>query len=366
MGSKVLQKSNLLYQQVKAKIEEGIASGAYKEGDCLPSERTLSKHLGISMITTRRALNEMATDGILEKKWGKGVFVKKSLPPIVVPKKIALTVIHSKEYLSHPAVSGVISGLASVIGDSKEIHLEVVFISPSMIENSDYSLLLERDFDGLITTIQEIPVKSMKLIKKHIPHMIAINQSKMTPSVSFDFEDATRVIMRHLYDHGHRRIALLNGIKDSFISNAVLKGYTDFILNEGGVVDKDIIRFGFYDRNHGRELTEDILRSKKVSAIITGDDNMALGALDAILKAGLKCPDDISICSFNDFPFASMIKPALTTVRVPFYEIGKLAAEVLMHSMNFFTTTEEMFKLKGELIVRESVCHCAKKRNPIK
>ena len=77
--------------------------------------------------------------------------------------------------------------------------------------------------------------------------------------------------------------------------------------------------------------------------------------MDAVFEAGLNCPADISVCSFNDFPVASMTKPALTTVAVPFRKMGRIAGQTLLESMNGKIPEGEI-KLEGELIIRGSVC----------
>jgi LacI family transcriptional regulator len=66
------------------------------------------------------------------------------------------------------------------------------------------------------------------------------------------------------------------------------------------------------------------------TAILAGNDLLALGAYDALAERGLRCPDDISVVGFNDMPFMDKVSPPMTTVRIPHYEIGAEAARLLL------------------------------------
>ncbi len=66
------------------------------------------------------------------------------------------------------------------------------------------------------------------------------------------------------------------------------------------------------------------------TAVLAGNDLLALGVYDALSERGLRCPDDISVVGFNDMPFMDKVSPPLTTVRIPHYEIGAEAARLLL------------------------------------
>jgi len=344
------------YYQARLEIEKNIEAGIYCRGDRLPSERELSHKLGVSMITIRRAIEEMADDRIVEKQWGRGIFVKKKIPPhVVADKRIAFTVLHGEENLTHPAVAEILYGAGEAINDTPGVSIEIAFISQAMLENTDYHSLYSKKFDGVIVSVQEISAASVKLLKKKTPCVIGVNRIDIRPSVAFDYEDATIKIMEHLYSRGHRRIAFIGGVEQTSVTNVVFETYKKFLRGRKITPDRNIIRFGAYLRSIGAELMKDILyHTKNVTAVLAGDDNMALGAIEVAANEGLSCPGDISVCAFNDFPIASVMKPGLTTISVPFREMGRLAGNILAESVVSGCRMKTV-KLKGELIVRDSV-----------
>src|SRR6185503_6060903 len=89
------------------------------------------------------------------------------------------------------------------------------------------------------------------------------------------------------------------------------------------------------------------------TAIFAANDMMALGAIYSIQKAGLEVPTDIAVVGYDDRDFAAWMKPALTTVRMPSYEMGQAAARLLLQQINK-EELEDATQVTGTLIIRES------------
>ena len=84
----------------------------------------------------------------------------------------------------------------------------------------------------------------------------------------------------------------------------------------------------------GKEATDKILDiCPNLTAILCANDRLAIGALDAIHSRGLKCPEDVSITGFNDIPLLDRIPPGLTTVKILQFDVGPIAAEILIKKM---------------------------------
>ena len=90
------------------------------------------------------------------------------------------------------------------------------------------------------------------------------------------------------------------------------------------------------------------------TALVAGNDLLALGAYHAVREAGLRCPDDLSIVGFNDMPFAEDFSPPLTTVRVPLFDLGVEAAKLLLDQLQTREIRNLQIALPVELIVRGS------------
>jgi LacI family transcriptional regulator len=92
----------------------------------------------------------------------------------------------------------------------------------------------------------------------------------------------------------------------------------------------------------------------KINAIVAANDLLALGALDALKRRALRCPDDISIVGHNDMPFMDVVSPPLTTVRIEHREMGRRAARILVDAIKTGSSDFPHVVLRPELIVRNS------------
>lgn len=159
---------------------------------------------------------------------------------------------------------------------------------------------------------------------------------------------------RHLAELGHQRIAYINGMEDWIEAQNRLAGYRDVLTQCGLPVDEDLIRQGDWGVESGYRATQELLALKeRPTAIFASNDIMALGAIYAIQDAGLKVPGDIALVGYDDRDFAAWVRPALTTVRMPSYEMGMAAARLLLQQFAG-EELEDATEVPGKLIVRES------------
>jgi DNA-binding LacI/PurR family transcriptional regulator len=159
---------------------------------------------------------------------------------------------------------------------------------------------------------------------------------------------------QHLVDLGHRRIAYINGMPDWIEAQNRLEGYREVLLKNGIPIDETLIKDGDWGVESGYQATKELLAlDEKPTAIFASNDIMALGAYYAIQEAGLKIPADIAIVGYDDRDFAAWIRPPLTTVRMPSYEMGQAAARLLLQQFAG-EELEDATQIPGELIIRES------------
>jgi len=159
---------------------------------------------------------------------------------------------------------------------------------------------------------------------------------------------------QHLVDMGHRRIGYINGLEDWIESQNRLSGYRDVLEKNGIPVEEALICHGDWGVDSGFQVTRDLLAQEEPpTAIFAANDMMALGAMYAIQEAGLIIPKDIAVVGYDDRDFAAWIRPALTTVRMPAYEMGLAAARLLLEQIAG-EELEDATQVPGILIVRES------------
>ncbi len=168
-----------------------------------------------------------------------------------------------------------------------------------------------------------------------------------------------QIATQHLVNLGHRRIGYINGMEDWIEAQNRLSGYRDVLLENGLPVDEDLIRPGDWGVDSGYRGAQELLTLKeRPSAIFAANDIMALGAYYAIQEAGLEIPRDMAVVGYDDRDFAEWLRPALTTVRMPSFEMGQAAARLLLQQFNG-EETEDATHIIGKIIIRDS---CGAKR----
>lgn len=139
---------------------------------------------------------------------------------------------------------------------------------------------------------------------------------------------ATEMLLRS----GHREIAYLTGEPGAWATRARLRGHRSALRSYGVDPRSQIVAAGNYRADSGYELTRTLLRaSRPPTAVACGNDRMAVGALLALLEHGLRVPEDVSLVGYDDQPhLAGDLTPALSTVALPYYAMGRLAAELIL------------------------------------
>lgn len=159
---------------------------------------------------------------------------------------------------------------------------------------------------------------------------------------------------QHLIDLGHRRIGYINGAASWLEAQDRASGYRDTLLKNNLPADETLIQQGDWGVDSGHQATQRLLSLiERPTAIFAANDIMALGATYAIQEAGLKIPADIALVGYDDRDFAAWIKPALTTIRMPAYEMGQAAARLLLQQLAG-EKPEDATQIPGELIIRDS------------
>jgi len=164
-----------------------------------------------------------------------------------------------------------------------------------------------------------------------------------------------RLATQHLVDLGHQRIAYINGPMNYYASTDRLKGYQS-ILHEAGIAfDESIIARGDWEVRSGFEAALRLLdHPERPTALFAANDKMALGAIYAAQKLGLRIPYDLAVVGYDDTELASLVQPMITTVTLPCYEMGEAAARMLLELLAGSDDYKEEQRIRGELMIRES------------
>ncbi|MFC8230239.1 LacI family DNA-binding transcriptional regulator [Streptomyces sp. NPDC057287] len=150
-------------------------------------------------------------------------------------------------------------------------------------------------------------------------------------TVNYDQAGGAASAVSHLLSQGHRRIAYIRGPEGFSTSEGRTAGYYSALASFDIPIDERIIKSGERVRATGYQATRELLDERAdITAIFAESDHIATGALAAIRDAGLSVPGDISVIGFDDLSLAQETWPPLTTVHLPFSELGRAAARLVL------------------------------------
>jgi LacI family transcriptional regulator len=174
-------------------------------------------------------------------------------------------------------------------------------------------------------------------------------------AVSAANASGARAAVQHLLGLGHRRIAAVTGIPEWLASIERLNGYHAAHAAAGVLPAPGLVAEADFTIEGGEAAADELLtRPDRPSAIFAFNDNMAAGALRAARRHGLRVPEDLSIVGFDDDVHAEIVTPALTTVRQPLAEMGRMAVSLLLRLLENQRVEGLSIELATRLVVRDS------------
>ncbi|HUW51889.1 MAG TPA: LacI family DNA-binding transcriptional regulator [Rhodanobacter sp.] len=219
-------------------------------------------------------------------------------------------------------------------------HRYSMMVRPLRMRSGDFirrldALIADHHPDGVVLTppITDYAPLLKRLREAGVPHasVSPAHRGKGIIGVRMDEQQAARAMVEHLLALGHRRIAHVVGIADHGASRWRLAGYREALAAAGIAEDPVLVVQGAFTFGSGVEAARKLFALKKrPTAVFAANDDMAAGVMWAAGEYGIKVPHDLSVCGFDDIPLARQLWPALTTVRQPAREMGKLAALQLL------------------------------------
>lgn len=258
-----------------------------------------------------------------------------------------------------PGVSDFFSDVVHGIEDVARQHGYSVIISTTnddpAQELANLDMFASRQVDGTIICGSRLEADELDRIAQD--HRLALLTSKTPVSVGIvkiPGEEGLHKITSHLIGLGHTAIGHIGWQPAG--ENEREPGYTRALLENGITSDpRWVVVASQTSLEEGAVQLEQLLRrAPELTAITCYSDMLALGALMAAKRLGRRVPDDLAIVGFDDIPAASIVSPALTTIRVPRYKTGQMLMETLLRVINAKGDYEEKQEVELELIVRES------------
>jgi LacI family transcriptional regulator len=326
--------------------------------------KDIAKRLNISLSTVSRALRN-APD-VSEETRQAVTSLSQELN--YQPNRLALSLRQNQTHTIGVIIPNLDYVLSQMVRGIDEVALEAGYTVMVCQSNESFGReilntqrLLESLVDGFIISVSS-ETKSFEHFKKiqdrNLPVVVfdRITPHLSAPSVRLDNQAGGFMATEHLIEQGYKKIAVLAGPENLGISNSRLEGYKQALKKHKIKLDPDLILHCDFNQDYAYYATLELLSmKKKPDAIFTISDRMAIGAMLAIKKKGLQMPTDIGLVGFNNEPVTGLVTPAISSVEMPSFEMGKAAAKLFietMHNKETATTIEKI--LHPKLIVRES------------
>jgi len=241
--------------------------------------------------------------------------------------------------------------------NKNDLTLSLYLVSNKEDEEKIYPRISRRGLlDGILVQAGQPDARMMEyLATSRVPNVI-LGRPFMPEGANYvdvDNVSAAANATRDLIKLGYKRIATITGERDSAATVDRLEGYKQALKNAGRAIDPSLIVEGDFTEPGGYAAMQKLLAAKP-DAVFAASDITAVGAMDAVLGAGLRIPEDIAFVGFDDVPIATMGKIKLTTIRQPILQFGIKAVELLIDVINNGKKPARRITIETELIIRES------------
>ena len=258
--------------------------------------------------------------------------------------------------IQNPLFPPIIRGIDDRLGEAGYTPLIANTDNDPVRERVDLEAMRARQVDGFVAATARVDHDLLDEIAAGGTPLVLVNrrvEDGSLPSATADDHAGARMAVEHLVSLGHRRIAYLAGPQDVSTGRARFDGFAEGMRQAG--LEPSLVRTGrAFTEPEGTRLCEELLDADEhFTAIVAGNDLMALGCYDVFAARGIDCPGEVSVVGFNDMPFADRFSPPLTTIRIPHYEIGVAAADMLLDLLQGGDGGREVV-LPAHLIVRGS------------
>ena len=374
-----------MYEQIYDDLYEQIQNKVYKDGDRVPSEKELAEMYNVSRITSKKALELLANEGLIVRKPGKGSFVKEN----ATIDKLDLSE-KNKQTRENPLLIGLVMTDFDYSYGTKILHgveeaarehacFPIIRRTLGLIENEVNAIkeLVNLGVDGLIVFPAQgeyFNEEILKLVINKFPIVLIDRHFKgIAPtSICTDNVAATKKAIQHLFELGHRQIGLLSPPPiDTTAIEERIDGFIDAHVENGVAINQSLwitditstLPNAFTEENIRGDIEKIkafLQEHQEITALFAVEYNIALLAKKAIEELGMRIPEDISIICFDgpNFPLQDVF--TFTHLQQQEKEMGKKAVEFLMQMMEGETPALRHL-LEAKLIIGDSTTKAGKK-----
>jgi DNA-binding LacI/PurR family transcriptional regulator len=369
-----------LYRIIVERLRGEIEKGILKPGDRIPTELELSQEFGVSRITARNAVKELANLGLVYRVQGRGTFVMEEAPTKAGAGREATdyTIISVVLPVSRDVHHATLTGIEN---ECKNWAYHVTYHNSYFRAEHERELvdkIVSSGSKGLIAYpyagIENLDLYS-NLMVKGFPFIFIDRMVDCLPGtvIQCDNFQGAYDIVSYAIKLGHRRIAFIGDKLNQLESERErLRGYcrahldAGIEIREGYIFGMDVAEHDMYEarnpqvQNQGYRAVEAAIEqvlslNPPPTCLVAVNDMTALYITGVLQKKGIHVPADVSLTGFDDLELVSHLPVPLTTVKQSFFEIGRLSAQLLLEKIKDPKAVLESRRLECELVIRESL-----------
>lgn len=345
-----MDENKLLYEKITSYLREEIRNQNFKPGDKLPTEMQLADQFGVSRITSKRALADLNAEGLIYRVRGSGSFVSS-----IARAEEKITAGNKMDYsrivpfvlpfdVSNGGIMNVVAGASRVMSEKGYI-LSVHCCNEDINEEKE---VLHQFYEKRAAGIILYPISDRKNLE--IMNLLYLNnypivtidkyyESLPISNVVSDNLTGAYEAVNYLINLGHKKIAIVsdNKIEDATSIRNRYFGYCK-ALNENKIpIDERLVKMGIMEANSNydkvcREVLKELL-DYGITGICGINDYVASSLIKGATDLGIFVPRQLSVIGFDNLEFSKYLSVPLTTVQQNFYKIGKVAAQLLLDSI---------------------------------
>ena len=346
----------------KSKTDDGSSSRRTPRRETV-SLKQLAAHLNLSTTTLSLVLNDAPTAGSIPQETKDRIFSaarELNYKPNYLARSLRVQRTHTfgviVPELSDGYSSMVLNGVEAVLSTQGYFYLTASHLHREELLVDLPRMLAERQVEGVIAV--DTPIR----FEPDLPTVNVSGHEDVAgvTNVILNHQHAAELGVGHLYNLGHRRIAVIKG--QEFSSDTVVRFDTicDALAKRGIPIDTRVaiqLQGDSPSPEVGYSAMKSLLATgEKFTAVFAFNDISAIGAIRALEEMGLRVPADVSVLGFDDIYAAAFHNPALTTIRQPLFEMGRLAAQTLLQRLTGgkYAKIPEVLSVEPTLVVRSS------------
>jgi len=278
------------------------------------------------------------------------------------PNRAARALVTSRNHtigvlLSARALYGPFSSFLTIVEAARQRGYAVITV-PNVSDQPEDILaglddLLAHGVEGIVAIApQDRAREAVRISGADVPVLTLQGGPDEVHDFGFDQQEGARLAIRHLVSLGHRRILHMPGPSGWAEAEQRQRGYVSEMTNNG--LSPLLSAEGDWTSDSGREVGLPVLERLHPTAVFAANDDMAIGLFAAAHDLGCRIPQDLSVVGFDDLPSARHLRPALTTVRQDFEELGRRAIGLLLDEVEHTAPAERPTRVLPRMVIRDS------------